>query len=68
MQEVAAVGLQALNPELILQITTHLKPRYVYRLMQASKKMLKLVDTEQYWERPAVHVMFRSPASAHFIC
>jgi len=47
-----------MTPDLIFQITRHLKPRYVCRLMATSKEMLKLVDTDQYWERPALHFTF----------
>jgi len=43
----------------MLLITTHLKPRHVYKLMLTSKAVKAAVDTEKYWERPAVHIMFR---------
>jgi hypothetical protein len=47
-----------MTPDLMFQITRHLKPRYACRLMATSKEMLKLVDTDQYWERPALHFTF----------
>ena len=47
-----------MTPDLMFQITRHLKPTYACRLMATSKEMLKLVDTEQYWDRPALQFTF----------
>jgi hypothetical protein len=47
-----------MTPDLMFQITRHLKPIYACRLIATSKDMQKLVDTDQYWERPALQFTF----------
>jgi len=51
--------LLSLGPELLLSIGCHLKPRHLYKLMQTSKTIKAAVDTEEYWARVAVHIVFR---------
>jgi hypothetical protein len=50
---------QGLGPELVMMIARHLLPRHLYKLMQTSKFVKKTVDTEEYWERVALHSVFR---------
>ncbi len=51
--------LLSLGPEILSTIAKHLKPRHLYKLMQTSKYVKKTVDTEDYWERAAIHIIFR---------
>ena len=48
-----------LGPELIMMIARHLLPRHLYKLMQTSKSVKNTIDTEEYWERVALHSVFR---------
>jgi len=48
-----------LPPELLRHIGLHLKPRHLYKLMVASKRLLQTVDWEGYWERAAAHGVLR---------
>lgn len=51
--------LSTLPPELLLQISHHLKPFHLYKLLQTSKALNHAVDTEAYWERAALHAVSR---------
>ena len=51
--------LLELSPELLGLITHHLKPRHVFKLMLTSKEVKSRVDNEHYWERAAVHAVWR---------
>jgi len=51
-------ALQSLGPELLFSIACHLKPRHLSRLMRTSKTIKAAVDTEEYWARVAVHIVY----------
>jgi hypothetical protein len=51
-------ALQGLGPELLFSIACHLKPRHLYKLMRTSKTIKAAVDTEEYWARVAVHIVY----------
>jgi len=52
-------ALTLLPPELLRLIGLHLKPRHLYKLMVASKRLLQTVDCDAYWERVAAHAVLR---------
>jgi hypothetical protein len=51
--------LALLPPELLRLIALYLKPRHLYKLMLASKRLLQIVDCESYWQRAAAHAVLR---------
>jgi len=51
--------LALLPPELLRLIALYLKPRHLYKVMLASKRLLQIVDCEIYWERAAAHAVLR---------
>jgi F-box domain len=58
-----------LSPELLSTISHHLRPRHLYRLMQTSKQLKSIADSEEYWSRAAVHAVFRHfPATEMMEC
>jgi hypothetical protein len=52
-------ALALLPPELLRLIALHLKPRHLYKLMVASKRLLQTVYCDAYWERAAAHAVLR---------
>ena len=51
--------LALLPPELLRLIALYLKPRHLYKVMLASKRLLQIVDCESYWQRAAAHAVLR---------
>ena len=51
-------ALQRLGPELLFSIGCHLKPRQLYKMMRTSKTIKAATDTEEYWARVAVHIVY----------
>jgi len=51
--------LALLPPELLRLIALYLKPRHLYKVMLASKRLLQTVDCGFYWERAAAHAVLR---------
>ena len=49
----------ALPHDVLRHIGLHLKPRHLYKLMVASKRLLRVVDCTSYWERAAAHAVLR---------
>ena len=49
----------AVPPDIWVLIGLHLKPRYLVKLMQTSKVIKKVVDSENYWTRVAAHLFWR---------
>lgn len=49
----------ALSPELLGLMSYHLRPRHLYKLMLTCKELKARVDNERYWERAAVHAVWR---------
>jgi hypothetical protein len=49
----------ALPHDVLRHIGLHLKPRHLYKLMVASKRLLRVVDCNVYWERAAAHAVLR---------
>jgi len=63
------ITLLQLSPEILSMISQHLKPRHLYKLMQTSKQVKSIVDSEEYWSRAAVHAVFRHfPATEIMDC
>jgi hypothetical protein len=48
-----------LSDDAWMQIGLHLKPRHLYKLMCANKRIKLLVDNEIYWTRVAAHLCLR---------
>ena len=48
-----------LNADAWSMIALHLKPRHMFKLMLVSKPINKAVDTDAYWARVALHLMWR---------
>ncbi len=55
-------SLLSLDTEILATIAKHLKPQHLYKLMQTCRSVKNAVDNEQYWERLALHVIFRHHA------
>lgn len=52
--------LKVIGSELLKMILSHLKPRYVYKLMQTNKEMyFATYFNDHYWNRVAAHVLLR---------
>jgi hypothetical protein len=51
--------LPVLSDDAWVQIGLHLKPRHLYKLMCANKRIKLLVDNEVYWTRVAAHLHLR---------
>ena len=49
-----------LPPDAWMLIGLHLRPRYLAKLLQTSKNVQRLVDTNQYWTRVAAHQVWRT--------
>lgn len=49
-----------LSDDAWVQIGLHLKPRHLYKLMCANKRIKLLVDNEVYWTRVAAHLILRN--------
>ena len=49
----------ALPHDVLRHIGLHLKPRHLYKLIVASKRLLRVVDCTSYWERAAAHAVLR---------
>ena len=49
-----------LPPDAWVLIGLHLRPRYLAKLLQTSKDVKRLVDTNQYWTRVATHQVWRT--------
>jgi len=49
----------ALPHDVVRHIGLHLKPRHLYRLMRACRRLLRIVDCDAYWERAAAHAVLR---------
>ncbi len=51
---------EMLPPDAWMLIGLHLRPRYLAKLLQTSKNVKRLVDTNQYWTRVAGHQVWRT--------
>ncbi len=59
-EETKILRLKMLPPDAWVLIGMHLRPRYLAKLLQTSKNVQRLVDTNQYWTRVAAHQVWRT--------
>jgi len=55
----AACCWKALNPELMIAVAKHLRPRIFMRLLCVNKQTRNYIDCDAYWSGPAIHCTFR---------
>jgi len=56
---IMTASLALLPRDVLMHMALHLKPRHLYKLMRASKRLLQIVDCNSYWERAAAHAVLR---------
>ena len=55
-------------PDTLVQIARHLRPRHLRLLLQTSKHIKRHVDTEHYWDRVALHLVYREFDAMEMSC